>query len=317
MSVAPRINVMKRDAEIAAEIEDARAAGEPWATRCLNCDSPLKGHFCSSCGQRVVPPNPTVHELAGEAFAEFSGWDGKVAATARLLIRKPGALTCEYLAGRRARYIQPVRLYLTFSVAFFLLAASSPNLNRNSGFSIRNGVSVGKANADVVTVPLSGDASLTPDERKKVLAQVATAPWYIRPMIRRVSVDAKGFQHDVFEAMPKGLFALLPVFAGILALFFWRRHFTEHLYFALHLHAFAFLALTVNELVKFTHSLPLSGLAGVVALLWIVVYAHFAFRRVYGNSHLVTLVKELGIAALYIAAAIPAIIGVALWASRG
>ena len=35
---------------------------------------------------------------------------------------------------------------------------------------------------------------------------------------------------------------------------------------------------------------------GIAALLWIVVYAHLAFRRVYGQSHFVTLLKEIGIA---------------------
>ena len=306
--------VLKRDADIVAEIQAARAAGESWATRCLNCDSSLTGHFCAECGQRVVPPNPTVHELLGEAFAELSGWDGKVAATAKLLLRKPGALTCEYLAGRRASYIQPLRLYLTFSVAFFLMAAASPTLNTNSGFSIRNsGASAGRGSPPVVSVPITGGRELTPEQRKEILAQSASAPWIFRPLIRREATDPAEFKKQVFDAMPKGLFILLPVFAGILALFFWHRHFTEHLYFALHLHAFTFLALTLNELLKFTYSRALTGITGLVTLIWILVYAHLAFRRVYGNSHLVTFLKELGIAALYLLASIPTIVGVAIW----
>lgn len=302
------------EARIAGEIEAARAAGEPWATKCLNCNADLNGHFCSACGQRVVPPHPTLRELLGEALSEFAGWDGKVAATAKLLLRKPGALTCEYLAGRRASYIQPLRLYLTFSVAFFLVAAASPNLNKNSGFSIRNsGAAAGRGSPQNVSVPITGGREMTPEQRKAILAQAETAPWYLRPMIRRETTDPKAFQKDVFEAMPKGLFILLPVFAGILALFFWHRHFTEHLYFALHLHAFTFLALTINELIKFTRSAPIRGVTGLVTLIWIPIYAHLAFRRVYGNSHVVTFLKELGIAALYLMASIPAIVGVALW----
>ena len=34
----------------------------------------------------------------------------------------PGHLTREFLAGRRARYLPPVRLYLVLSVVFFLVA---------------------------------------------------------------------------------------------------------------------------------------------------------------------------------------------------
>ena len=31
---------------------------------CLNCGAPLAGEFCSGCGQRVVPAEPTIGELA-------------------------------------------------------------------------------------------------------------------------------------------------------------------------------------------------------------------------------------------------------------
>ena len=43
---------------------------------CLNCGSALVGPFCAECGQRAVPPYPTLRELVGDAFAELSGWDG-------------------------------------------------------------------------------------------------------------------------------------------------------------------------------------------------------------------------------------------------
>ena len=38
----------------------------------------------------------------------------------RVLFARPGALTREYLAGHRQRYTPPLRLYLVFSVLFFL-----------------------------------------------------------------------------------------------------------------------------------------------------------------------------------------------------
>ena len=299
------------------ELEAARAAGETWAIGCLNCGASLDGHFCSRCGQRVVPPNPTVRELAGEAFAEFSGWDGKLATTAKLLLARPGQLTCDFLAGRRARYIQPIRLYLVCSVAFFLLAASVPNQNRGGAISITSGASVGRRSPNDVVVPISGKATdMTAEQRQKLSASIDSAHPLLRPVMRRVADDPKGFSKGVFEAMPKGLFVLLPVFACILGLFYRRRHFTEHLYFALHLHAFAFFALSLNAIAKWLKSPLFSAATGVMALIWIVVYAHLAFKRVYGESHARTLLKEVGIAALYIAASIPTIIGVALWVAR-
>jgi hypothetical protein len=282
-----------------------------WATNCLNCGAPLYGHFCGSCGQRAVPPNPTVRELAAEAVGEFVGWDGKLVETARLLITRPGALTCEMLAGHRARYISPLRLYLTCSVAFFLLAASIPNVGQTY-VGLRPTPGVGK-----ISTRAGASAQMTPAEKAELLEQAKAAPALLRPLIRRAAADPTKLQHDVFEAMPRALFVVLPAFAGILMLFYRRRNFPEHLYFALHLHAFVFLALALNEAVKLTRSTALSVTVGIAVILMIPVYAHLAFRRVYGDSHLKTFAKELGIAVLYSAVWVPAIVGVALWVARG
>jgi hypothetical protein len=84
------------------------------ADRCLNCGTPLSGPFCSSCGQRAVPQNPTVAELTNDAWQELSGYDGRIMATVRGLLR-PGQLTSTYLAGRRAHFLPPLRIYLIVS----------------------------------------------------------------------------------------------------------------------------------------------------------------------------------------------------------
>src|SRR5215207_3013124 len=68
---------------------------------CLNCAAQLGGPFCSECGQRAVAPYPTTRELAGDAWQELSGWDGRFVRTFRILIRYPGVLTIEALEGRR------------------------------------------------------------------------------------------------------------------------------------------------------------------------------------------------------------------------
>jgi hypothetical protein len=99
------------------------------------------------------------------------------------------------------------------------------------------------------------------------------------------------------------LFALLPIFAGIVALFYRRRKYPEHLYFAIHLHAFIFLALAVAALVKFTRSPILVAVGGLIVMIWIPIYATLAFRRLYGGSLVRTLVKESGIGAIYAVAA--------------
>jgi hypothetical protein len=277
---------------------------------CLNCGEPLHGAFCSNCGQRVVPPRPSLRELLGEAFAEFSGWDGKLAATLRLLVTRPGQLTVDFLDGKRARYITPLRLYLSVSLVYFLLSAAAPP-------SIAPGevAKVGNVGNAKITVGLGSHTpdQLTAEQRQLLLAEVSSTPKPFRPALRRLATDPQGFQRDFTEVMPKLMFALLPVFALIVALFYRGRGFVEHLYFTIHVQTFFFVALGFGVLSRFTHVIALIIAMGILQFIWAPLYAHFSLRRVYGGSNGSTVLKELGIGALYAAVYLPSVVSLAVW----
>jgi hypothetical protein len=293
---------------------------------CLNCGSPLSGPFCGGCGQRDVPPYPSVRELAVDAVSEFSGWDGRLAQTLRTLVRHPGLLTREFLEGRRARYISPLRVYLTASLVYFVLAASAPEVRLESGkiLGLRVGATAKDdpnpmSRADRVGASASraletGDA-LTAAERAAALEDISRAPALMQPFLRRSVEDPGGLKRRILETMPRMLFVLLPIFAGILALFYRGRKYPEHLYFAIHLHAFIFLALAVSALLKFTQSALLVSGASLIASIWIPIYATLAFRRVYGGSLARTLLKEVAIAGIYALTAAGGFITMIYWVS--
>jgi hypothetical protein len=288
---------------------------------CLNCGTTLSGQFCSSCGQRDIPPYPSTRELVVDAFWELSGWDGRFVSTVRALVQRPGMLTREFLEGRRARYLSPLRLYLLASLAYFVLAAAAPNVRvgeraRTSGLSVSAGTkSRPERVADATNVSLTGGQELTAAERAEALKEIERAPALMRPFLRRAVGDPKGFKRGMVETMPKMLFALLPVFAAILGLFYRGRKYPEHLYFAIHLHAFIFLALSLVELAKFTRVESLILVVSVPSLLAIPVYATLAFRRVYGGSLALTVAKEGMIAALYALTSGIAFVGMLYWVS--
>ena len=96
------------------------------SSHCLNCETRLHGKFCHACGQKTTSANVRMHDFVHEATHEFLHLDGKILRTLKLLVTKPGLLTVEFLEGRRARYISPLRVYLTFSVIFFTIAALMP-----------------------------------------------------------------------------------------------------------------------------------------------------------------------------------------------
>src|SRR5262249_50743304 len=157
------------------------------------------------CGQRAIPPHPTLRELAGEAFVEFSGWDGKLAETLRTLIRAPGKLTIEFLEGRRSRFISPLRLYLTSSLGYFVLAAAAPNVTTNQQFlglkPVASGITVSTNDQRANVNPFSaGDGrtksldALTPEERDVLLKSIDEAPRFFRPIYRKALENPARFQ---------------------------------------------------------------------------------------------------------------------------
>jgi hypothetical protein len=268
------------------------------AGRCLNCHGPLTGPFCASCGQRAVPPNPTIAELTGDAWQELSGYDGRILATVRGLLR-PGHLTLEYIAGRRAHYLPPLRVYLAVSVLYFVLAAAAPEVGQGTVASVNaGGVRIGVAGSQPAE-------ALSADDRAALLAQLDEAPYLLRPMLRSVLDDPAGFRSRVFTTMPRVLFAMLPVFAAIVSLFYRGRHFPVSLVFAAHLHAFAFVAIGVAELAKFARMEAVAVTVSALALVSLTAYVLLAFRRVYGGGWLAIIVKGAAIGIVYALASIP------------
>jgi hypothetical protein len=282
---------------------------DPHGGRCLNCGADLQGAFCAACGQRSVPADPTVHELIGDAWQEFSGYDGRIAETFRALLQ-PGRLTIDYIAGRRARYLSPVKLYLTVSLMYFVVAAAAPQLSTRAGSGV-----TGPGGIQISVSQTRDGAIVTEQDRAEILKDLETAPWFIRPMLRAVAENATGFRERLFTIMPRVFFGLLPVFAAIVALFYRNRRFPTALVFAVHLHAFVFLAFTAAEAAKFTHLTIVAAGVALVASIALAVYALRSLRAVFGGTWPVTLLKATGIGFVYSVAAVPAFFIILVWAS--
>jgi hypothetical protein len=88
---------------------------------CPNCERITAGaRFCGECGQDRRDPSRSLSLLVADAVAEFFSLEGRTARTVRRLLLRPGALTADWVEGRRARFTPPLKLYLGSSAAFFL-----------------------------------------------------------------------------------------------------------------------------------------------------------------------------------------------------
>ena len=88
---------------------------------CLNCQAELNGRFCHVCGQENLEPKETVWHLVQHFFNDVTHFDGKFFETVKFLLRKPGFLSLEYMRGRRASYLNPIRMYVFTSAIFFIV----------------------------------------------------------------------------------------------------------------------------------------------------------------------------------------------------
>lgn len=88
---------------------------------CLNCNAEVAGRYCHICGQENVEPKESAWHLVVHFFEDITHFDGKFFTTLWLLIRKPGFLSAEYARGRRASYLNPIRMYVFTSAIFFLV----------------------------------------------------------------------------------------------------------------------------------------------------------------------------------------------------
>ena len=91
----------------------------PPLTHCENCGAELQGHWCAQCGQPAIEYRRSFRYVVADLLNEFLNWDSKFFTTIALLILKPWRLTNEFLAGKRVRYVNPLRLYLLASILFF------------------------------------------------------------------------------------------------------------------------------------------------------------------------------------------------------
>jgi hypothetical protein len=97
-------------------------AKERTLKNCLNCNTIVQGRFCQACGQENVEVKQGFWQMVQHFVYDIFHFDGKFFETLRLLITRPGRVAKEYAGGRKAAYLDPIRMYLFIStVTFFLL----------------------------------------------------------------------------------------------------------------------------------------------------------------------------------------------------
>lgn len=122
--------------------------------------------------------------------------------------------------------------------------------------------------------------------------ELADGPAPLQPKVDRILRDPGALADDLIDRAPYLMFLLVPTFALLLKGLYLRRKrlYLEHLIFALHVHALAFIAFAASAgigALGWGTSVHLDWWMGVVPF----GYLFFALRRVYGQSPGVTILK--------------------------
>ncbi len=134
-------------------------------THCENCGAPLTGEFCGQCGQHAIDYRRSIFRVVLDAADSFLNWDTKFLHSINQLLLRPWQLTNDFNAGRRARYVHPLRLYLIASVVFFLLARA---LNLQSPGNIELTTQDRAELVDSLSKLTGPDSPLAPEQREQV-----------------------------------------------------------------------------------------------------------------------------------------------------
>ena len=89
-------------------------------SHCLNCDTELQGQWCHHCGQKARSEVRHIGSVFTDILDTVFEYDNRIWRTLVPLYFKPGRLTRDYMAGKRARYVLPFRLFFVLSIVSFL-----------------------------------------------------------------------------------------------------------------------------------------------------------------------------------------------------
>lgn len=300
-------------------------------TNCLNCDAQVDGRYCKNCGQENLEPKQTLWHLITHFFNDVTHFDGKFFTTLKSLLLKPGFLTEEYVKGRRMKYLDPVRMYLFVSFAFFLLFLA---LNKPTERNSHNPIAIHAIDSALATKKGSTYMNFSNvnvhgenyyifnfseryshglhhyDSLQRRLPDSMRSEGFDRYMEERIIGVAEVYKKNPYDFMgdvsdkfrhsfSKVFFISLPIFSFILVLLYIRRRkeffYVSHAIFSLHCYIVAWLLFAIGNIISYLLAKVdmANGDIYVYTYLGIAIYILIAMLRFYRQHWFKTIFKWL------------------------
>ncbi|GAB4237151.1 MAG: hypothetical protein Tsb0034_12140 [Ekhidna sp.] len=295
-------------------------------SRCLNCEEPLerKFNYCPNCGQENTDNHVSIGLLVREFTSNFFSLDSRFAHTVIPFLSKPGLITKAFIEGKRVYYANPIRWYLVISIIhfFFMSKMFAPTAKDKKERVFNNGEETTQVRFDSLYNlpdsvhngwPLSGErqemasylsenSDLDPDEIMDTLRindYSMMRGFVAKQLIKMNQETSASLNSYLMRQIPIIIFFILPVYALLLKLFFWRKGlYIKHLIHSIHLHSFLFFLMTfVWILALLIDDFEDIGLPAASVITFI--YAVLSFRNVYKINLIWSFFRALMIGFLY------------------
>ena len=248
---------------------------------CKNCDTSFQGHYCPNCGQSVKDLDIPFKVLIFDIMANMWAFDTRVFKTLKSLLFKPGDMALDYVAGRRARYMPPFRLYIFISFIFFLLLNISVTKSVNRDWDL---LTV-RERSDTVKDVRNSVISITKDSDSE-------SDNKLKGFIEKIESNKGYYVTRFLTILSWSMFLLMPLYAFFLWLLFRKnqRFFLVHFIFAINQHALLFIIfitlLSINLIFPHKSTFPESWL-----LLLFPIYIVIGSRKLYNRKWISTILR--------------------------
>ncbi|MEZ2440687.1 DUF3667 domain-containing protein [Chitinophaga sp. RCC_12] len=295
---------------------------------CLNCGTEVPERYCTHCGQENTVPHETFTHLVKHFVADIFHYDSQFLTTLKYLLFRPGFLSREYMAGKRVRYVNPIKLYVFISFVFFFglftlqhgnekesgeFVTERPLAQVNNGDNVKTGIeTLDQALSDSSPTSIKKNMNRYHtveefDAAQRQLPDSARLHGAEKSVYRRIIGVRQKYGEDSKKAIiemfnhnvPKLMFVLLPLFALFMTWMYRKQKkwlYADHAIFAIHLHSFSFIIGLTGLLLEFIFHNDIFMTIGW----WIIfIYLVLALWNNYRQSFRKSLLKGIVLSIAY------------------
>ncbi len=293
----------------------ADLSGQP----CRNCGVMVDRRHCPACGQLASSFHRPFLGLIVDSFSDAFAFDSRISRTLPLLLFRPGALTKHYIAGKRARYVPPFRLFLLSSLVFYLVGftflhqvswlddlvradvtLADDELTEEQLAAIQAEIIAadGTINTErlIETIretrrgPLGGDAETEANDGEAPDGPGPGSEELVIDRFEAIQANPKLFMSAIETWTPRLSLLLVPLTVLTFAiLHVWRRriYVYDHAIHALHVHSWMYISATCAMIL----SLVIGQWAVTLFFLIMPIYVTLSLRNAYGSNTIMSILR--------------------------